>query len=92
MPVGLSRSAYDFLLMLEHGTRIVMEVDGRQNYAAANDQGRWTANAQKYAEMALEDRRLRLAGYEVFSLRRWRIPGCRSRNLAGRCEVGSDVE
>ncbi len=52
--------------MLEHGVRVVIEVDGRQHYANDDGKGRWLANAQLYAEMASEDRRLRLSGYEVY--------------------------
>ena len=52
--------------MLEHGVRIVIEVDGRQHYANEDASGKWTADAQRYSEMASEDRRLRLSGYEVY--------------------------
>lgn len=62
----LARQRMDFLLMLEHGVRIVIEVDGRHHYGTTDEKGRWFASAQKYAEMAHEDRRLRLAGYEVY--------------------------
>ncbi len=62
----LARQRMDFLLMLEHGVRIVIEVDGRQHYANEEESGKWVADAQRYAEMASEDRRLRLSGYEVF--------------------------
>lgn len=62
----LARQRMDFLLMLEHGVRIVIEVDGRQHYANEEALGKWTADAQRYAEMASEDRRLRLSGYEVY--------------------------
>lgn len=52
----------DFLLLLERGARIVLEIDGRQHYA--DDSGK--ASTQKYAEMVRADRMLRLAGYEVY--------------------------
>ncbi len=42
--------------------RVVIEVDGRQHYADPDG----TANTTLYAEMVAEDRRLRLAGYEVY--------------------------
>jgi hypothetical protein len=58
----------DFLLLLDHGVRIVVEIDGRQHYAVPdeNEPSRYIASAQRYAEMAAEDRRLRLTGYEVY--------------------------
>jgi len=53
----------DFLLLLRQRRRIVLvEVDGRHNYATENG----TADPQQYARMLAEDRRLRLAGNEVY--------------------------
>jgi very-short-patch-repair endonuclease len=52
----------DFLLLLPQRRRVVLEVDGRHHYASSNGQ----ADPHKYATMVAEDRRLRLAGYEVF--------------------------
>jgi very-short-patch-repair endonuclease len=49
----------DFLLLLPHGQRIVLEVDGSQHYTP--DRGR-TPDTAKYAA----DRDLRLSGYEVY--------------------------
>ena len=51
----------DFLLLLPHGVRIVLEVDGKQHYAEGD-----TASPKLYSEMVSEDRRLRLRGYEVY--------------------------
>jgi hypothetical protein len=64
----LARQRMDFLLMLEQGVRIVIEVDGRHHYAVRDPESAdcYFASAQRYAEMAAEDRRLRLAGYEVY--------------------------
>jgi hypothetical protein len=64
----LARQRMDFLLMLDQGTRIVLEVDGRHHYAVqdSTDRDLYIANAKRYAEMATEDRRLKLAGYEVY--------------------------
>lgn len=64
----LMRQRMDFLLMLEQGVRIVIEIDGRHHYAVPDPQvsDRFIASAQRYAEMVAEDRRLRLAGYEVY--------------------------
>ncbi|VWC51146.1 hypothetical protein BLA15816_07975 [Burkholderia lata] len=64
----LVRQRMDFLLMLEQGVRIVIEIDGRHHYAVqdALAPDRFIANAPRYAEMVAEDRRLRLMGYEVY--------------------------
>lgn len=64
----LARQRMDFLLMLEQGVRIVIEIDGRQHYAVPDPlaSDRFIASAQRYAEMVAEDRRLRLAGYEIY--------------------------
>lgn len=57
----LSRQRMDFLLLLPYRKNIVIEIDGKQHYSE-NDK----ANPQLYAEMVAEDRRLRLAGYELY--------------------------
>ena len=64
----LSRQRMDFLLMLDQGVRIVVEIDGRQHYAVpdASNADRYIAHPQRYAEMVAEDRRLKLMGYEVY--------------------------
>jgi very-short-patch-repair endonuclease len=53
----------DFLLLLPHGQRAVLEVDGSQHYT--RDRGR-TPDRAKYADMVAADRDLKLKGYEVF--------------------------
>ncbi len=58
----LPRQRMDFLLLPGGRTRVVIEVDGKQHYAT--DDG--VASPPRYAEMAREDRRIRLGGYEVF--------------------------
>jgi very-short-patch-repair endonuclease len=40
---------------------VVIEVDGKQHYASGEK-----ASPELYAQMVAEDRRLRLAGYEVY--------------------------
>ncbi|MEH0564463.1 hypothetical protein QBA37_35430 [Streptomyces silvae] len=62
-PEALLRSRMDFLLLLPHGQRVVLEVDGSQHYTT--DRGR-TPDTAKYAEMVAADRDLKLRGYEVF--------------------------
>lgn len=59
----LVRQRMDFLLLLPSRKRIVLELDGIQHYA---DQATRLARPDLYAEMMAEDRRLRLAGYEVY--------------------------
>ena len=58
----LERQRMDFLMLLPGRHRVVIELDGRHHYATADG----TASPPLYAEMMVEDRRLRLAGYEVF--------------------------
>lgn len=62
----LARQRMDFLLLLASGVRVVLEIDGQHHYGDSDTEGRFRANASKYAAMASEDRRLRLAGYEVY--------------------------
>ena len=57
----LRRERMDFLLLLPHGVRVVLEVDGKQHYALGD-----VASPARYSEMVAEDRALRLRGYEVF--------------------------
>lgn len=61
-PGQLKRQRMDFLMLLPRRARVVLEVDGRQHYASSDG----LADPVRYAEMAAEDRSLRLAGYEVF--------------------------
>lgn len=61
-PQALLRFRMDFLLLLPHGVRVVIEVDGKHHYA--DDEG-W-ANPAKYAALTAADRDLKLAGYQVF--------------------------
>ncbi len=57
----LLRQRMDMLLLLDHNVRIVIEVDGKPHYAEGDN-----ASPAKYAAMVAEDRRLRLAGYELY--------------------------
>jgi hypothetical protein len=57
----LIRQRMDFLLLLPKGRRIVIEIDGVQHYS---ENGK--PNPQKYGEMVSEDRKLKLAGYDVY--------------------------
>jgi very-short-patch-repair endonuclease len=58
----LVRQRMDFLLLLRNSSRIVIEIDGVQHYS----NGESKASPSKYAEMASEDRRIRLLGYEIY--------------------------
>lgn len=57
----LVRQRMDFLLLFSDRRRVVVEVDGKQHYADGEK-----ASPELYARMVAEDRRLRLAGYEVY--------------------------
>jgi very-short-patch-repair endonuclease len=59
---AMLRFRMDFLLLLPHGQRVVLEVDGAQHYTS--DDGR--PDTAKYAANMRGDRDLKLSGYEVF--------------------------
>ncbi|MFJ8613582.1 hypothetical protein ACIRH0_41380 [Streptomyces sp. NPDC093675] len=60
-PGPLARQRMDFLLLLPHRVRVVLEVDGQPHYSV---NGR--ANPELYAQMVSEDRHLKLSGYDVY--------------------------
>jgi len=66
----LTRQRMDFLLLFSNYERIVIEIDGKQHYAD-NDR----ASPEKYAEMVAADRKLRLAGYEVYRFGAYELQG-----------------
>lgn len=72
----LARQRMDFLMLFAGHRRVVIEVDGQQHYSTAD--GR--ASAARYGEMMAEDRRVRLAGYEVY---RFGGAELKDPNLAG---------
>jgi very-short-patch-repair endonuclease len=51
----------DFLLLLPHRNRVVIEVDGTQHFSHDGE-----PSLGKYAQMVRADRDLRLLGYEVY--------------------------
>ncbi|WP_298800330.1 hypothetical protein [uncultured Pseudonocardia sp.] len=61
-PGALERQRMDFLLLFPQQVWVVIELDGIQHYADDADR----ADPARYARMVREDRRLRLAGYEVY--------------------------
>ena len=73
----LARQRMDFLLLFSHKQRVVIEIDGQQHYSSKkqviidiNGQPQYSeeniANPSLYKDMVVEDRRLKLAGYEVY--------------------------
>uniref|UniRef100_UPI002F91BB4F hypothetical protein n=1 Tax=Streptomyces virginiae TaxID=1961 RepID=UPI002F91BB4F len=75
---ALYRQRMDFLLLAPDRSRIVIEVDGVQHYGRKNPpdaEGRvaYTAVPQLYSDMVAEDRRLRLAGYEIYRFGGWEL-------------------
>lgn len=57
----LARQRMDFLILFSNRHRVVLEVDGKQHYAKGE-----IASPALYSEMVAEDRRLKIAGYEVY--------------------------
>ncbi|MGV9248900.1 hypothetical protein [Streptomyces sp. NPDC003710] len=75
---ALHRQRMDFLLLAPDRSRIVIEVDGVQHYGRPNPPDgsghvTHTAVPQLYAEMVAEDRRPRLAGYEIYRFGGWEL-------------------
>jgi hypothetical protein len=66
----LARQRMDFLLLFSHHNRIVIEVDGQQHYSTGR-----IAKPELYARMVAEDRRLRLAGYELYRFGGFELQG-----------------
>jgi very-short-patch-repair endonuclease len=62
----LYRQRMDFLILFSNSQRVIIEIDGVQHYSENNRDKENIASPKKYAEMLNEDRRLRLAGYEIF--------------------------
>lgn len=74
----LSRQRMDFLLLFPDRSRVVIEIDGRQHYAAGEK-----ADPGRYAEMVREDRALRLRGYEVYRFGGAEFSGARGAHTVG---------
>lgn len=72
----LIRQRMDFLLLFSDRRRVVIEVDGKQHYASGD-----RANPELYAQMVADDRRLRLAGYEVYRFGGAELFGAASRPM-----------
>ncbi|TCO54359.1 hypothetical protein [Actinocrispum wychmicini] len=65
------------LLFRAYCKRVVIEVDGKQHYADSES----VASPRLYAEMVSEDRRLRLAGNEVYRFGGYELQGERGERL-----------
>lgn len=77
----LLRQRMDLLLLLDRNIRIVIEVDGKHHYAVGDK-----VSTAKYGDMAAEDRRLRLMGYELY-----RFGGAEFKDAVlsdGKCTIG----
>jgi very-short-patch-repair endonuclease len=74
----------DFLMLLPHGVRIVIEVDGQQHYATGIDASA-RPSPEEYARTARGDRELRLNGYEVY-----RFGGHELHHAAAHAKVVED--
>jgi very-short-patch-repair endonuclease len=61
-PEALLRFRMDFLLLMPHGQRVVLEVDGSHHFTSPDGQ----PDAVKYADSVRGDRDLKLSGYDVF--------------------------
>jgi very-short-patch-repair endonuclease len=66
----------DFLLLLPHRQRVVIEIDGQQHYADGDK-----ASPARYATMVAEDRNLRLLGYEVYRFAGHELLQANSRDI-----------
>jgi very-short-patch-repair endonuclease len=55
----------DFLLLLPHGVRVIVEIDGQQHYSTGMEASA-KPSPEEYARAVRADRHLRLAGYEVY--------------------------
>jgi len=71
----LPRQRMDFLMLLPNNVRIVLEVDGKQHYSEENEEGQYIASPKLYAEMVAEDRRLKLADYEIYRFGGYELRG-----------------
>lgn len=81
---ALTRFRMDFLLLLPHAVRVVVEVDGMHHYAQPHGQ----ADGIKYAEMVAADRELKLAGYDVYRFGTAELHRNESRQMVRRFFVG----
>lgn len=72
----IERQRMDFLILFSNKDRVVIEVDGKQHYADDN-----LASPKKYAEMVAADRKLRLAGYELYRFGGYELQGASGEKI-----------
>jgi very-short-patch-repair endonuclease len=72
----LVRQRMDFLMLFSTHERIVLEIDGQQHYSENN-----TVRPDLYADMVAEDRRLRLAGYEIYRFGGYELFGNKGKTI-----------
>lgn len=70
----------DFLLLLSHGVRVIIEIDGRQHYSTGTEPSA-KPSPEVYARTVRSDRHLRLAGYEVYRFGGYEL---RDDNICGK--------
>jgi very-short-patch-repair endonuclease len=69
---ALQRFRMDFLLLLPHGQRVVLEVDGSHHFTRPDG----SPDPAKYADEVRGDRDLKLRGYEVFRFGATELQDC----------------
>ena len=79
---NLERQRMDFLLLLPNHIRVVIEVDGKQHYSKQDSKGQHIASSQLYANMVSEDRKLKLAGYDLYRFGGFELQGQKGITLA----------
>lgn len=57
----LERQRMDFLMLLSNRDRVIIEIDGKHHYAEGDK-----ASPKLYSDMVAEDRRMKLAGYDLY--------------------------
>ena len=74
---ALLHQRMDFLILISHGTRIVLEVDGARHYS--DDNGK--PSPIRYAKMVAADRELKLHGYDVYRFGGSELQGVNGKQL-----------
>jgi len=77
----LLRQRMDFLILFSNYERVVIEIDGKQHYSVDDK-----PSPERYSDMVAADRKLKLAGYEIY-----RFGGHELSNAEGKSLVESFV-
>ena len=67
---ALLRQRMDYLMLLQSGARIVIEIDGQHHYSSGE-----RPDSKRYAAMAKADRDLKLCGYDVYRFGAYELSG-----------------